>query len=140
MDSTSIVSRHARHRRVAGFTLMELMITVAIVAILAMIALPSYDWAMVKTRRGAAQGCLTEAAQYMERYYTTNMKYTGAVLPTCSSDVGGNYILSFSVAPDASKYTLQAVPQGHQADKETTCGTMTIDQTGKKTSTTTNCW
>lgn len=119
-------------RRVAGFTLLELMIVVGIVAVLAAAAVASYQFAIVKSRRGAAKGCLTEAAQYMERYYTTNFKYTDATLPACSADVGGAYAVGFAGTPDASTYTVQAVPQGAQATADTRCGTLSIDQTGRR--------
>jgi type IV pilus assembly protein PilE len=134
--------RHPHDRRAlaGGFTLIELMIAVAVVAILAAIAIPSYEWTLAKARRGAAQGCLTEQAQYMERYHSTNMTYAAAPAPSCSSEVGVHYTIAFVGTPDAAGYTLQADPQGRQAEVETKCGTMTIDQTGRKTGATAECW
>jgi len=123
-----------------GFTLIELMIVVVVVAILAAIAVPSYQYAMIKARRSAGQGCLTEEAQRMERYYTVNMSYTNAPGPTCGNDVTPHYKISFSGTPDASGYVLQIEPLGRQATAETMCGTMTMDQTGKKTGATADCW
>src|SRR3546814_7599636 len=64
-----------------GFTLIELMVVVAIIAILASIAYPAYTDYIVKTRRSAGAACLLEQAQFMERYYTTNMGYSSAALP-----------------------------------------------------------
>lgn len=115
-----------------GFTLIELLIAMAVVAILAATAVASYEFAMVKTRRAAAKGCLTEAAQYMERYYTTNFKYTDAPIPACSADVTGHYRVEFVGVPDASSYALQAVPLGRQASADGLCGTLSIDQAGTK--------
>lgn len=123
-----------------GFTLIELVIVVAIVAILTVTAMASYEFVMVRARTSAAQGCLTERAQYMERFYTTAMTYKGAAAPACSDDVSPHYAIGFAEDPTASTYTLQIVPQGRQAKAESRCGTMTIDQTGKKTGATDSCW
>lgn len=118
-------------RRGAGFTLIELLVAMAIAAILMALAIASYDFAAVKTRRGAAKGCLLEAAQAMERHYTANFSYAGATLPACSADVTDHYLLAFATGePTASSYVVEAVPQGRQASSDSTCGTLTIDNTG----------
>ena len=139
-------TKRAARGRIGGFTLIELMITVAIVAILVSIAVASYEWAMVKSRRGAAQGCLGEAAQYMERFHTSNMRYdqdvdgNAVALPACSSDVTPYYDLTLVAANlAADTFTVQAAPKGRQATAETKCGTMTINQVGTKTPAT-GCW
>jgi type IV pilus assembly protein PilE len=119
------------------------MITVAIVAILTVVAIASYEFAVVKTRRAAAKGCITESAQYMERYYTTNFSYADATLPKCSSDVTPYYRVEFSGAPDASTFTIQAVPLNRQASADARCGTLSINQVGTKTATGSDgaqCW
>jgi type IV pilus assembly protein PilE len=122
-----------RIRREAGFTLIELLVTMAVAAILVVIAVASYDSATVKTRRGAAKGCLAEAAQSMERHYTANFSYVGATLPACSADVSDHYTLGFATGePTATTYRLEAVPQGRQASSDKTCGTLTLDNTGVK--------
>jgi type IV pilus assembly protein PilE len=134
-------NRLAARARASGFTLIELAITCLVIAILAAMAVASYEYATVKARRGAAQACLTEAAQYMERYYTTEMKYEGASFPACSSNVTPHYKVRFQndVAPTAGAYTIEAIPQGRQSQLEKDCGTMTIDQVGRRTPTS-NCW
>jgi type IV pilus assembly protein PilE len=128
--------RNARKAR--GFTLLELMIVVGIVAILASLAVAGYDFATRKARRAAAQGCLTEAAGALERYYTANMTYAGAGIPGCSADVTRYYAIGFSAGPSVSAYTLRAAPSGGQARDK--CGSMTLDEKGVKTPTTSGCW
>ena len=136
-------------RRARGFTLLELMIVVIVIAILAILAVSSYQFANVKARRSAAKGCLQESAQFMERFYTTNMKYdedsdgNAVPAPTCSQDVTPYYDVHLVAADlSATTYTLEAVPQG--AQKDPSCGTLSLDNTGKKGATGTSgdagCW
>lgn len=128
--------------QVRGFTLIELMIVVAIIAILASIAYPAYTDYIVKTRRSAGEACLMEQAQFMERYYTTNMGYTGAVPPAtaCTTELSAHYSFGFSAGPAAATYTLAATPQGSQASRDS-CGTLSINQVGTKSSEGgSNCW
>lgn len=126
--------------KATGFTLIELMVVVAIIGILMALAVVSYDWVMVKSRRGAAQGCLIEAAQVMERGYTLNMTYSGAAYPNlaCSNDLAGYYNFSLDGAATATTYTLQAIPTSSQHDNK--CGTLKITNTGVKTPATEGCW
>lgn len=78
-----------QRRMSAGFTLIELMIVVAVIAVLAGIAMYNYQAAVVRAKRSAATSCLQSGAQYMERYYTTYMSYNNAstppALPQCDS-------------------------------------------------------
>ena len=137
----------------AGFTLIELMVTVAIVGILMAIAVSSYEFARIKTKRSAAQSCLTEWAQYMERYYSSNttnpMSYVGAPAPNlqCKTDLADAYGITLD-ASDATTFLLKAVPVpgSRQAAKETVCATMSLNQAGTKVVTgtagtdTKQCW
>jgi type IV pilus assembly protein PilE len=141
--------RVIREHRSAGFTLIEMMIVVAIIAILAMIVYPSYVAYITKSNRKAAEACLSTFANYMERYYTTNLRYdqdTAATpvanaLPTDSTDCAGtpqtgrNYSYSFATgSPTASAYTIQATPLNAQLTRDTLCGTLTLSQAGTRTS------
>jgi type IV pilus assembly protein PilE len=138
-----------------GFTLVELMIVVAIVGILTAIAYPSYTSHVQKTRRATAAGCLMELAQWTERNYTTCLAYnrtgagcatalTSAELPNlnCRTDLAGVYTFGYSANPTAAAYILQAVPGAPQAG-DTACATLTLDQAGAKGATGTTpagCW
>jgi len=126
--------------RAKGFTLLELMITVAIIGVLAAISIPSYMSHMIKVRRAAAAACLMEGAQYAERYYTTNMSYDGVVakiqagpspIDTCKKDVAVHYTIG-GENNDATKYTLMATPINRQASADTKCGTLKVNHIGKK--------
>jgi|SRR5690606_19662386 type IV pilus assembly protein PilE len=121
-------------KKSGGFTLIELMIVVAILAILAAIAYPAYINHTTNSRRAAASACLTELSQFMERYYTTNMKYEDAVLPdtSCQSDLDPFYTFAFQGAPTTSAYTITAAPKGAQS-RDTKCGTLGLNQTGTRT-------
>lgn len=127
-------------RRVRGVTLIELMIVVAIVAIIGAVAYPSYTAHVVRTHRALAAGCLSEAAQFMERVYATNLRYdqngaNATSLPAlaCRNDLSGRYTLSFPTGqPTQTTFTIRAVPQGRQASADTGCGTLSLDQAGTK--------
>lgn len=132
-----------RMGRRAGFTLIELMIVVAIIAILAAIALPAYTSYITKTKRVAAEGCLSEHANYMERYYTTNLSYKGAALPglDCASPqrTGADYQYAVASASTAA-YSVTAAPINAQLTRDTKCGTLSLNQAGARGPSTTGCW
>lgn len=137
-----------------AFTLIELMVTVAIVGILAGIAYPSYQDSVMKSRRADAKGALLGFANAMERHFTETNSYLGAGttngntgIPTvfsATSPVDGGtayYNLTINAATAAS-YTLNAAPTGAQTNDK--CGTLSLTQTGVRGISTalsvTDCW
>ncbi len=121
-----------------GFTLIELMVVVAIIGILAAIAYPSYQEYVRKSRRTQAQSDMMETVQKLERYFSARNTYVGFPTTDISSSQGGLYAISFSGTPTATAFTLQAVPDGGQASDR--CGTLTINQAGTKGGSETDCW
>lgn len=152
---------HARTapRHAAGFTLMELMIVVAIVGILAAIAFPSYNSYIAKTRRAIAKSMLSQIANRQEQYFADNKTYTADLSDlgysaanigvdaqsntVAAGDAGAIYVLSVTAAATRT-YTLQAAPAGAQAEQDEGCGSLTLNQAGTKGATGPNgassCW
>jgi prepilin-type N-terminal cleavage/methylation domain-containing protein len=94
-----------------GFTLIELMITVAIVGILAAVAYPSYREYVAKSRRAEAQALLMQSSQWMERFYAENFSYsanTAGVAVTDATMFPARY--SQSPASGTAAYTITVVP------------------------------
>lgn len=122
-----------------GFTLIELMVTVAIVAILAAIAVPSYQEQVRKARRGQAQADLVELAQRAERHHTVNNTYQSfwTTVPgdqrLSPRDGGTAYYDLTMQAPTANTFVLTATPISTTPQSKDRCGTMTVNQAGLKT-------
>ena len=123
--------------RVRGFTLIEVMITVAIVAILASIAYPSYASYIRKGKRATAQAALMDLASKEQTYlldrrvYTTVLADIGFSMPT---EIQGAYTITVACSPaDCSSggFTATATPTGSQAVSNEQ--SMTINDTGTKT-------
>jgi len=141
----------------AGFTLLELLITLVIIGILASIAYPSYIDNVRKTKRSYAQSGLMELASFLERRFTENNSYlvpNGADDPitgtTCATSGGCEPSINNGVSHDnydysldavaSSSYTLQAEPKDGDDQENDTCATMTLTNTSAKTPTTDDCW
>ena len=137
-----MLNKTPMHHKQSGFTLIEVMIAVVIIGILASIAYPSYTQYVTRTYRDSAKACLSEYAHAMERRYSTKLSYEGETPKlecASASSLDSRYKIEVTTITQ-STFTVTAKPTPLQEAKETQCGTMSIDQKGKRTAETDKCW
>lgn len=141
-----MVRSAATHRKMGAFTLIELLIAIAIVAILVAVAIPSYTEYVTRSNRAEGRTVLLVTAQALERCYTRFSDYSSAggctvAFPITSEN--GTYIVTASTLTSTS-FTLSAAPQGAQETRDTKCATLTYTQSGVRgitgTGTVEECW
>jgi type IV pilus assembly protein PilE len=156
-------------RRQGGFTLVEVMVVVAIAAILAAVAIPSYRDYVVRSKRAAARQVLVEAAQFLERHFTAAGCYDFADVSSCLARSGPasaqpstlrrspsegrqSHAVAWVLDAGGQAYTLTATPCGdagaacaagaETAFVDAACGALTLTQTGLRgaSGSVATCW
>lgn len=143
---------------IGGFTLIEVMIVVALIAVISAVAYPSYQSYILRSHRTDAKAALSNAAQRMERFYTEKLTFNGAALGAGTNDIATTtsldkyYTIGFDTSPTsgtacsatattssvANAYRLCATPTGSQANDS--CGVFSLDNSGVKLPPTAKCW
>ena len=131
---------HGHAKTSKGFTLIELMITVAIVAILASVALPSYTIYIARAKRADARAQLVQVAQFMQRFYTANDQYqydrsANEVLSRIpaglkQSPADGTALYTLAVVATATTFELTMSPVASLSMASDECGSFRLTSTG----------
>ena len=143
--------------RTRGFTLIEILVAVAIVGLLASIAYPSYVNQIIESRRNAGKSALLQIADRQEQYFMDNKRYAAdltrlgftadpVIVDKQGAEVGPDseeriYAISLTGATQTT-FSLQAAPQLWQAKKDTDCGALTLTSEGQRgqEGTADDCW
>ncbi len=150
--------------RAAGFTLIELMVTIVVATILITIAVPSYTNQIRQSRRTDARTAVLDLAQREERYMSTNSSYTAdpanlGYSGTLPVTIGSGYyqlsvclgtttvpatppapaVCSSGATTNGNTFLITAQAIGTQA-KDTPCADLYVDSQGNQTATSSNCW
>lgn len=143
---------HSSFRDTRGFTLVELLIVVAVIAILVAIAYPSYRDSVQKGRRAAVKSEIVELGQTFERCFTNNNTYQncfasnalpGALNSSPRGSTGADRFYSVAIdVPNATSWTVTATALNDQSDDR--CGNLSLNQAGVRTesgsATLQDCW
>jgi type IV pilus assembly protein PilE len=136
-------------KSIKGFTLAELMITVAIVGILSAVAYPSYTSYVSKSNRGESQRELAKIAALQEQYFIDHRTYSNDLeLLGFSADPyitsSGNYSISSVIGSFGGvagvTFTLTATAKQTQLSQDTDCTWLSINENGQKLAESTTCW
>ena len=143
----TVLQRHAATR---GFTLIEVVVVMAVVAILATVAIPSYSEYILRSHRSSAQSFISDVASRQSQFFLDRRSYADtvgvgvavgdrALNMTVPADVAARYTVAIVVAagPPAG-FLVTATPTGPQATDR--CGVLTVNQANNRTAIGTRCW
>lgn len=119
----------------SGFSLIEVMIVVAIISILGMIAYPSYLDSVRKSNRSDAKAALNDAAQQMQRCYTLNSTFTDCPAVGTSTSAEELYTVTVTVTDAGAGFEASATPAKSPQTKDTDCTEFTLDNIGRRDAT-----
>ena len=127
-----------------GFSLIELMIVLALIATLSLVALPNYQDHVMKVRRLEASMVLVQISQSLETYYAKHYEYEGfpaSAIPSQSPINSDNKYYDITATLSASSFVLQAAPVGSQSSDS--CAVLSVNQAGVQSASgdqSANCW
>jgi type IV pilus assembly protein PilE len=140
-----------------GFSLIELMVVVAIVAVVMAIAFPSYDRYVVRTKRAIAQNALLQVADRQQQFFMDNKRFAASLAnlgfaanpwvvdddgaSTVAGDADAVYSVTLTNVTQTT-WTATAAPLNGQLSRDADCGSLSITQAGAKASAGggSNCW
>jgi len=134
MDARQANTRTRRRHGAGGFTLIEMMVTLAIIAILAAVAVPAYTDHVMRGHINEATSALVDSRVKMEQFFQDNRQYTnaGAIVSPCNSNPPLKYFTVTCPVLTTTTYTISAAGTGDLAGL-----TMTINEGNQRASTVT---
>ena len=125
-----------------GFTLLEVVVVMAVVAILAAVAIPNYSEYIMRSHRSSVQSLISDVASRQSQFFLDRRSYAGTVAAlnmTVPAEVAARYTIAIAtVVGPPGGFQVTATPTGPQATDR--CGLLTIDQANNRTAVGTRCW